>query len=147
MRSASAAWDSPALIRSRCTFRPTIRRTSSDMGASVQAVQLIATHYNARSLLVGGTMRTFRYKAAFGVQRSRHCTSPGVQHSRSNNGIGKVQLNRTLRWTRDNAKPKPLVLLASLCCRQHLSSIPVCEVKVGSCVRRYHFPDWRLIRS
>jgi hypothetical protein len=31
-RSASAAWDSPALIRSRCTFRPTNRRTSSDMG-------------------------------------------------------------------------------------------------------------------
>ena len=48
MRSASAAWDSPALIRSCCTFRPTNRRTSSDMGIVGQDVHLIATHYNAR---------------------------------------------------------------------------------------------------
>src|SRR5262249_57198705 len=48
MRSARAAWDSPALIRSCCTFRPTNRRTSSDMGIVRQDVHLIATHYNAR---------------------------------------------------------------------------------------------------
>ena len=48
MRSASSACDSPAAIRSRFTFRPTKRRTSSDMGAVGQDVQLNATHCNAR---------------------------------------------------------------------------------------------------
>ncbi len=54
MRSASEAWDSPASIRSRCTFRPTICRTSSDMRLIGQAVQLIATHYNAQGQSVMG---------------------------------------------------------------------------------------------
>lgn len=46
--SARAAWVRPAAIRSLRTFRPTIRRTSSDMAPVGQAVQLIATHYIAR---------------------------------------------------------------------------------------------------
>jgi hypothetical protein len=40
MRSASSAWDKPPAIRSRRTFRPTMCRTSSGMGAIGQNVQL-----------------------------------------------------------------------------------------------------------
>src|ERR1700722_6441887 len=50
MRSASAACEMPAAIRSRFTFLPTSLRTSSDMSAIGQDVQLIATYYNARNL-------------------------------------------------------------------------------------------------
>jgi hypothetical protein len=49
IRSARAAWVRPAAIRSRFTFRPTMNRTSSAMDTVRQDVQLIATHYNARS--------------------------------------------------------------------------------------------------
>ncbi len=133
MRSASAAWDSPASIRSRCTLRATIRRTSSDIGSVRQDVQLIATHYNARR-----PSRIFPQISgdAFALSRGDNAMSGRHQNLRSASVISTKDKQPLQTQARKVARRVPTILSCEE--RQLVRVLLQGYVKIAKDGRQYH---------